>query len=717
MTTGRHKYAAEAGAASPEERKDVDTASPLDRPLINTLFPTQAATRKRERRMSLRELEREILATEAGSKKGLPWLKLAGFGGERSPLRPRRDGKGLTGNSLRTNANTLTVSGAECDYDGGQIALAEAAELLRDARVAGMLYTTPSSTASAPRWRGFFPFSEDLPPAERGRLVARLNGLFGGALDPSSFTLSQAFYAGSVAGQPKIETALVDGRYLDLAADLDMGAVWPKGVEEREPGEPSGEKTGLTEEQFADAVRAVPNDSKFDDRKPWLGFGMAIHHETDGSEDGFDLFDAWSEQHPSYDPDKTREAWDSFYRPRATGKTVVRHARENGWTDSRLLDMLTDDDARDGEELALLDGGDGGATLARFLEARSNGTATKAPAGLVMLTPDECEPGTAPSYIVKGLIEAGNIIAVVGAPGVGKSVVTPALAYAVAQGRPVFGMRTRPGGVFYIAAENETDMRRRVHVLREEHGPADAFRLVLGGGGQVAEGTRFLKALRNAVKKERPTLIVIDTLPAARPGLDENDSKGMGEAIALAQSLTRWGAAVLLVHHDSKAGDGLPRGHSSLHGILDASLALVRGEDGVIRGSCTKNRAGPSHRELLAFRNRVVTIGVDEDGEALRTVVCEELVDAGPREAPLAPSVAAALAILTELLEGQASVPEEVWRAACVDGRAVSAAPDADSRRRAFKRASEDLVRRERVVFKDGCYSLPEPWGSTDDDV
>ena len=46
-----------------------------------------------------------------------------------------------------------------------------------------------------------------------------------------------------------------------------------------------------------------------------------------------------------------------------------------------------------------------------------------------------------------------------GAPGAAKSLLGPHLGYAVAQGREAFGMRTRQGGVLYVAAEDARGMR------------------------------------------------------------------------------------------------------------------------------------------------------------------------------------------------------------------------------------------------------------------
>jgi hypothetical protein len=180
----------------------------------------------------------------------------------------------------------------------------------------------------------------------------------------------------------------------------------------------------------------------------------------------------------------------------------------------------------------------------------------------------------------------------------------------------------------------------------------------------------------------------------------------MCKVVAAARSLTKWGAAVLLIHHDTKAKDGLPRGHSLLNGALDMSLALAKDDDGVVTGHMSKNRNGPSDVSLtFCIGSRAV--GTDEDGETTTAPICEEMK--GPavkRQAKLSDSAAAAFVAFTKLSNG-GPVAEAAWRDACISGRQVSASDDPESRRRAFKRAAEVLTRRGLIDFKDGLY-LPK---------
>src|SRR4051794_28063551 len=212
MVPWRHRgiEGAEAGCAhmSAVERAE----SPLDRPVIVTLFPSFAAREKREEVVTFRQLALRIRNTSGPEKKKLPWLKLAGFGDIRT-------GEG----SLRNNNNVLAISGVEGDYDAEKLSVDEAIALLRNAGVAGMIYTSPSHTEDAPRWRVLCPLSADWAPDTRAAFTARLNGVFGGALSPESFILSQSYYFGCVNDNPSHRVELIDGAYLDERPDLDAG--------------------------------------------------------------------------------------------------------------------------------------------------------------------------------------------------------------------------------------------------------------------------------------------------------------------------------------------------------------------------------------------------------------------------------------------------------------------------------------------------------------
>lgn len=701
-------------------------AGPLDRPIAYTRFPDRWGFKKTTHEASLRALARRIPMTLAKSKKELPWIKFAAFGDNPS-LSP-------SGKSYRCNANMQTISGLEGDYDAGSTQPEEARSRLQAAGVAALVYTTPSHMQgdNGPRYRVVAPLSRPHDPEERDALMARLNGVLGGELAPESFTRSQAYFVGSVEGQEPGKTYLSHGDFLDNLPHLDAGAIGrPKGHGQREPS--AAEPTGLPRDVIYSALQELPNDGDdFGARQDWIKIGAALHAETGGDEEGLDKFHEWSQQHDSYDPDETDRVWRSFTANReggATGKTIIWEARKRGWNHpavdehrrkQRMEEAQRDfDDAciapgeprpEDGlsaEEEAEIDELVGGLTK----NAGRTGTAlTKATRGsrLTFLSPAECASLPARQYVIKGLLAQGDIATIIGAPGAGKSLLAPRFSYAVAQGLPIFGRRTRQGGVFYIAAEDEPGMRARLAALRADHGEADNLYLV-GGVSDLLSTETQLEELLATVERLRPALVIIDTLAVAFPGLEENEARGMGQVVAVARSLTTWGAAVILVHHDTKVGDGLPRGHSLLNGALDVSLSLKRqpGEK-VVAVKLSKNRNGSTDQEF-AFKIGERRTGTDEDGDPVTTAICEdaETEDRRPQTARLTASALAALAIFQGLTQDKDSVDEAVFRQAVIDSRAVSASDKEDSRRKAYERAAKDLTRTGTLQFHEGRFSQP----------
>ena len=65
---------------------------------------------------------------------------------------------------------------------------------------------------------------------------------------------------------------------------------------------------GLPASTIEHALASVPHDLDYD---AWVHVGMALHHETNG--DGFETWDAWSQQSPKYTSRSYGlERWNSF---------------------------------------------------------------------------------------------------------------------------------------------------------------------------------------------------------------------------------------------------------------------------------------------------------------------------------------------------------------------------------------------------------------------
>jgi AAA domain/Primase C terminal 2 (PriCT-2) len=399
---------------------------------------------------------------------------------------------------------------------------------------------------------------------------------------------------------------------------------------------------------------------------------MALHAESGGSDEGRDRWDAWSQPGKEYAARNLRYKWDTFGDYKAEKRTIasIYHlAKTHGWN-----------------------------------PATGN---LREPSRLTLLSPTECRDAPARDYLVKGLTSAGDVGCLYGAPGAGKSLLASHIGYAIAQGRSVFGMRTRQGPVLYVAAEDARGMRSRIRALLIRHGDAPDFTLVDGVSDLLLPDSPDLAALHGVIADRQPAMIIIDTLAIAFPGLEENAADGMGRVVAVARSLAKSGAAVILVHHDTKAQTPTPRGHSLFNGALDMALQLFAAdEQGIVRGRLTKNRNGPCDRDI-AFRIATESFGVDDDGDCITAALVDEVAPgSAAKPERLSASERAALGHLMALRVGSAAGDEREFREACINGRGVSASDDRANRRKATDRAIAGLVRKGMIII-DGDHVAP----------
>lgn len=227
------------------------------------------------------------------------------------------------------------------------------------------------------------------------------------------------------------------------------------------------------------------------------------------------------------------------------------------------------------------------ARLARVAEGEpSVGTKLRfvSAADLRSVTPEE------PEWVWEGYVARGAITLLAGKPKVGKSTAALALVEAVVAGAPSFlGRRVSCGSVVYVSEEaagtlvGKLPADDRVRVLtRDAAWPKPSWAAVIGAA--VEEATRVGAGL-----------LVVDTfafwsdLAAER----EKDAGAVQQTMNALVAATRAGLAVLLIHHQRKAGgeggDAI-RGSSALAGAADALIELER----------PAGDAPVGHRQLVA---------------------------------------------------------------------------------------------------------------------
>jgi hypothetical protein len=254
----------------------------------------------------------------------------------------------------------------------------------------------------------------------------------------------------------------------------------------------------------------------------------------------------------------------------------------------------------------------------------------------------EAQLTTALPYIVKGIFGKRHLVVLWGAPGSGKSFIVIEMACAIGAGLPWRGRRTKRGIVIYVVAESaRAYIENRVVALKQEWPAAaeadvlvvplavDLLNETTGDVDRVIETAKLLDKEVGEV-----ALIVIDTLAVTMRGGSENEPRDMSQYVDNVKRITaETGAAALVVHHCGKDEARGMRGHTALLGALDAELAIEGAADKGRILRTGKVRDGDGFTDLFAFSLRPVDLGVDPDGDPVRSCVVDGLDDAGTQRA------------------------------------------------------------------------------------
>jgi len=264
--------------------------------------------------MPIWELRGLILTTSADAKADLPLLKLAEFGTKRSE-----------NNCLRFNANLKAIGGIEADYDGEKISFDAAVQTLKQSRLQGLVYTSPSHTDAKPRWRVLYPTSRKLKPKQRKKMMARLCGVFGDIFARESFKLSQSYYYGKLNGHSMHRCEYYGGDFIDKRSDLDVKA---KQLPAKRKHVAPARTDPIDRDLIIAALEVIPSDAYW----PWLEIGAALYHEF--GDGGFALFDRWSKKSKKYRAHQCARKWAECAKfTRFTGSTILYYADQAspGW--------------------------------------------------------------------------------------------------------------------------------------------------------------------------------------------------------------------------------------------------------------------------------------------------------------------------------------------------------------------------------------------------
>lgn len=321
---------------------------------------------------------------------------------------------------------------------------------------------------------------------------------------------------------------------------------------------------------------------------------------------------------------------------------------------------------------------------------------------LTVLHLDDGEPEPA-EYLVAGLIPKVGVTLIVGAESAGKSLLMAELAGEVSGGGIWAGRALTAGAVLYVSPERGAVTRRRLHAIAGTD-PC----IAIASGAFDLRSPNAIAELREAARKVETragiglSLIVIDTLAAATPGIRENETSDLARiGTALGHLSEELNAAVVILHHVRKS-DGQARGSSALPAAADAVLRVVADKSGrrvIVPEKLSDGPLAPPIR----FTIREVA--------GAPRVVWGEAISKPAEEAERLPrSAVTALDALSEMLatvpDRSEGVPFDNWRTETIR-RLGKGKPE--TARSAFHKAKTALFSADRIVeLPTGNVTVPE---------
>ena len=365
-------------------------------------------------------------------------------------------------------------------------------------------------------------------------------------------------------------------------------------------------KLGMTITQIEEAVNKLDPDM---DRDHWIRVGLAVHHETEGGDDGFDIWNEWSSLGATYGGDEAcRYQWDSFKGPqRGVKSTTMATVLHMGRQPSLCVPVTPERLAAKAEAIM-------GDLPASHGPCTPPGFGGKFPI-VSFATAAERKPTP---WLIKGVLPKADLVLLYGASGAGKSFVALDMAVAISRGEDWFGNRTGKCRGLIIAAEGAGGYGKRIRALCQTQGldveDIDVGLLSVAPNVLLEDDITQLIASVNAVGEVG--FVIVDTFAQVTPGSNENSGEDMGKALGHLRTLSEiTKATVMPVHHAGKDLSRGLRGWSGLHAAADAVIEVTRDEANNARAIRTAKQKDGDDNRAWGFRLDTVVIGMDEDGD------------------------------------------------------------------------------------------------------
>lgn len=182
-------------------------------------------------------------------------------------------------------------------------------------------------------------------------------------------------------------------------------------------------------------------------------------------------------------------------------------------------------------------------------------------------------------WLIPELLPKGEMVLLVGAPKDGKTLLSIDAAFCAATGEDTFlGHRLGNPMKVLIISVDESAQSTKAKLLKRGFRASDAKNVRVMSSWDISQMQKLEAQLENF----RPDLVIVDSLKRINCGreISENSAEFADSIYLLKESLNRYGAAGILIHHTSKNSENLgvhrARGSSAISGACWGQWQLDR---------------------------------------------------------------------------------------------------------------------------------------------
>jgi hypothetical protein len=334
------------------------------------------------------------------------------------------------------------------------------------------------------------------------------------------------------------------------------------------------------------------------------------------------------------------------------------------------------------------------------------------------------------NWLVKGVIEQGNLALFFGDSASGKTFYIMDMCFCIAAGIDFKGKVTKQGNVLYICGEGFSGLQKRFMALYQHYGVMPE-NLHLSEQPAAFMDISSAAAVMDTINRiGNVSLIVIDTFHRNMGGGSEDSAADISQFLSNIDTFLKpTGAAVAIIHHSGHGSKERSRGSSSIKAAMDVEYQVAKDQlTNMVTVTNTKMKDWQAPPPAC-FNMNVVNLFdddnqpiSDEDGEPLTSVILEPTDHTPTKKGGLTSREQDILSQLHKAIELHGIAPTDDIKALFPDSPyncpkkivhadkwrelayKVMESETQGAKKKAFQRATTSLKEALKITFHDGFY-------------